>query len=109
MSKSNKAAVTAITLCATVVVLSLGYFDTDVATLVQARSSRGLGNIYLRAEVDGSIRKIKAAEGDQIEAQQNLIELNDDEPRAELGKLRLEQARAIFRSGLASGAMSHED
>jgi len=106
MSNSNKAAVTAITLCAAVVVLSLGYFDTDVATLVQARSSRGLGNVYLRAEVDGSIRKIKAAEGDQIQAQQNLIELNDDEPRAELGKLRLEQARAIFRAGLASGAMS---
>jgi hypothetical protein len=34
MSNSNKSAVTGITLCAAVVVLSLGYFDTDVDTKI---------------------------------------------------------------------------
>ena len=104
--KNQKAALFTICLSVAVVILSLGFFDADVATLVQARSARGLGNVYVRAEVDSSIKRVMVKEGQEVSEQQLLIELNDVEPKADLAKLRLEHARAIFRAGLSGGTLT---
>jgi HlyD family type I secretion membrane fusion protein len=104
MIKSNRFSLNVILVCTGVVVLSLAFFDTDVATLVQANSSRGLGNIYLRAEVDAAIRKVQILEGDVVPANKVLITFNDDETKAELSKQRLDHALALAMAGFASGA-----